>query len=67
LRAFFVFLGMHRDWRRSMLQVTPRLDRLTVYVIGNFIFVNILRGDLILIRVLVGTECLIIIVYLKIL
>ena len=67
LRAFFVFLGMHRDWRRSMLQVTPRLDRLTVYVIGNFIFVYILRGDLILIRVLVGTECLIIIVYLKVL
>ena len=67
LRAFFGFLGMHRDWRRPMLQVTARLDRLTVYVIGNFIFVHILRDDLILICVLVCTECLIIIVYLKVL
>jgi hypothetical protein len=50
-----------------MLKVTPGLNWLTVHVVGYFIFVDILRSNLILQDVLICAESLIVIIYLKIL
>lgn len=67
LRVIFIFLEEHRNLWRSMLKITPGLNWLTVNVVGYFIFVDILRSNLILQDVLICAESLIVIIYLKIL